>query len=94
MELIQQIAFLIISVLSIRMFSRRMMGIRRNILLGRDRGFESRGKEGWKQVVLLALGQRKMFRNPLAAILHLVIYAGFIIINIDRNMLVWGVLDF
>jgi heterodisulfide reductase subunit C len=93
MELIQQIAFLIISVLSIRMFSRRMMGIRRNILMGRDRGFESRGKEGWKQVVLLALGQRKMFRNPLAAILHLVIYAGFIIINIEvLEILLDGVL--
>lgn len=83
MELIQQIAFLFITVLSIWMFSRRMKGIRRNILLGQDKGFEPRGMEGWKQVALLALGQKKMFRNPLAALLHLVIYAGFIIINIE-----------
>lgn len=83
MELLQQIAFLLVTGLSVWLFSRRIHGIKRNILLGRDHGFESRGAEGWKQVLLLALGQRKMFRNPLVAILHLIIYAGFVIINIE-----------
>jgi len=37
----------------------------------------------WKNLMLLALGQKKMFRNPFVAIMHLVIYAGFIIINLE-----------
>lgn len=83
MELLQQIVFVVITGLSVWLFSRRIRGIRRNILLGRDHGLDSRGAEGWKQVLLLALGQRKMFRNPLVAVLHLIIYLGFIIINIE-----------
>ena len=83
MELLQQIAFVLVTGLSVWLFSRRINGIRRNILLGRDHGMGSRGGEGWKQVLLLALGQRKMFRNPLVAVLHLIIYAGFVIINIE-----------
>lgn len=83
MELLQQIAFVLVTGLSVWLFSRRVKGIWRNILLGRDQGLEARGAEGWRQVFLLALGQRKMFRNPLVAVLHLIIYAGFIIINIE-----------
>ena len=37
----------------------------------------------WKRVLLLAFGQKKMFKNPLVAILHLFVYVGFIIINIE-----------
>src|SRR5260221_14117494 len=34
-------------------------------------------------MLLLAFGQKKMFRNPLVAVIHFVIYAGFVIINIE-----------
>ena len=37
----------------------------------------------WKNLIFLALGQKKMFKNPLVAIMHLVVYVGFIIINIE-----------
>ena len=37
----------------------------------------------WKNLLLLAFGQKKMFRNPLVAVLHFFIYAGFIIINLE-----------
>ena len=37
----------------------------------------------WKNLFLLAFGQKKMFRNPLVAVLHFFVYAGFIIINIE-----------
>jgi ferredoxin len=37
----------------------------------------------WKNVFLLALGQKKMFKKPIVAILHLILYVGFIIINIE-----------
>jgi heterodisulfide reductase subunit C len=83
MELLQQIVFVLVTGLSVWLFSRRIKGIKRNILLGRDHGLEPRGSEGWRQVFMLALGQRKMFRNPLVAVLHMIIYAGFVIINIE-----------
>lgn len=59
------------------------MTIRRNILLGKDADYSDRSSERWKNVVLLAFGQKKMFRNPLVATLHLFVYVGFVIINIE-----------
>lgn len=59
------------------------MQIRRNILLGKDEDLTGNAPQRWKNLFLLALGQKKMFKNPLVAIMHLVIYAGFIIINIE-----------
>jgi ferredoxin len=59
------------------------MTIRRNILLGKDADFSDHSGERWRNVLLLAFGQKKMFRNPLVAVLHFFVYAGFIIINIE-----------
>ncbi len=59
------------------------MQIKRNILLGRDEDLSDQSSLRWRNVILLALGQKKMFRNPTVAIMHLIIYAGFIIINIE-----------
>ena len=59
------------------------MAIRRNILLGKDADYSDRKGERWRNVLLLAFGQKKMFRNPLVAVMHFFIYAGFIIINIE-----------
>lgn len=59
------------------------MTIRRNILLGKDADYSDHSSERWKNVLLLAFGQKKMFRNPMVAILHLFVYVGFVIINIE-----------
>jgi len=59
------------------------MQIKSNILLGRDEDLSDKSSLRWRNVLLLALGQKKMFRNPTVAIMHLIIYAGFIIINIE-----------
>jgi heterodisulfide reductase subunit C len=59
------------------------MQIKRNILLGKDEKINDQSSLRWKNVFLLAFGQKKMFRNPLVAVLHFVVYAGFIIINIE-----------
>jgi heterodisulfide reductase subunit C len=57
--------------------------IKRNILLGKP--FQAKGKVGErvKQVVLIAFGQKKMFDRPIPAFLHLFVYVGFILINIE-----------
>ena len=65
------------------MFAKKAKEIYRNINLGRDEDISGNTGERWKNVLLLALGQKKMFRYPLVGIMHFVIYAGFIIINIE-----------
>ena len=83
MLLFQQIAFILVLVLATGLFVKKIRRIRRNILLGKDEDFSGHTAERWKNVLLLAFGQKKMFRNPLVALLHFVIYAGFIIINLE-----------
>jgi len=83
MSYIPQILFIILSAVAIWLFSKKILSIRRNILLGKDASFNDHPGERWKNVLLLAFGQKKMFRNPLVAVMHFFIYAGFIIINIE-----------
>jgi heterodisulfide reductase subunit C len=83
MHLVQQIAFFLLSATAIWIFSRNMLRIRKNILLGKEEDFHDKPVLRWKNVLLLAFGQKKMFRNPLVAVLHFFIYAGFIIINLE-----------
>lgn len=59
------------------------MEIRRNILLGKDEDLTDHPDQRWRNVMLNALGQKKMFTNPLVAVLHLFVYVGFIIINVE-----------
>ena len=79
----QQILFIILVVFSIWLFAKNIKKIRRNILLGHDEDYSDNPSRRWKNVLLLAFGQKKMFRNPLVAVMHFFIYAGFIIINIE-----------
>lgn len=83
MHLIQQLLFIALALASILLFARNARKIRRNILLGRDEDYSDHRSARWRNVLLIALGQKKMFRNPLVAVIHFFIYAGFIIINIE-----------
>ncbi|HMI64043.1 MAG TPA: hypothetical protein VK518_24165, partial [Puia sp.] len=88
MVLLQQILFVLVAATAIGLFAKKAGQIRRNILLGRVLGrdeedFSDNRTQRWKNMLLLAFGQKKMFRNPLVAMIHLVIYAGFVIINIE-----------
>ncbi|ABG57415.1 (Fe-S)-binding protein [Cytophaga hutchinsonii] len=57
--------------------------IRKNILLGRDEDRSDNKVARIKNMLLMALGQKKMFKKPLPAILHFFVYAGFLIVNIE-----------
>ncbi len=83
MHYLQQIAFVLLLLAAVWFFSRQVKFIRRNILLGKEENFSDHPDKRWKNVLLLAFGQKKMFKNPLVAILHFIIYAGFIIINLE-----------
>jgi heterodisulfide reductase subunit C len=83
MQIAQQILFALVSVFAIGLFSKKLRELIANIRLGREEKLTDQPAQRWRNMVLLALGQQKMFRNPLVAVLHLIVYAGFIIINIE-----------
>src|SRR6185503_2917464 len=83
MQIVQQILFILVSVVATGLFVRKVKEIRANINLGRDEDISDNKPQRWRNVLLIAFGQKKMFRNPLVAVLHFFVYAGFIIINIE-----------
>src|SRR6187549_2616791 len=83
MQIAQQILFILLSAVATWLFIKKVKEIRRNINMGRDEDISDNKPERWRNVLLLAFGQKKMFRNPLVAVMHFIIYAGFIIINIE-----------
>ena len=83
MAFLQQVLFIILAFSATWIFFKKAKEIRRNILLGHEEALSDHASERWKNLLLLALGQKKMFRYPLVAVMHFIIYAGFIIINIE-----------
>ncbi|MFI5186297.1 MAG: 4Fe-4S dicluster domain-containing protein [Chitinophagales bacterium] len=83
MQTVQQVLFIALVLSAIWLFTKNAKKIRRNILLGHDEDYHDNPSLRWKNVLLIAFGQKKMFRNPLVAVTHFFIYAGFIIINIE-----------
>ncbi|MGC4056662.1 MAG: (Fe-S)-binding protein [Chitinophagaceae bacterium] len=83
MHVLQQILFLLLLAGASFLFYKKIRSIRRNILLGKDRSFGGDSARRWRNVLLLALGQKKMFKRMTPAILHFFVYAGFVIINIE-----------
>ncbi|MDP1764901.1 MAG: (Fe-S)-binding protein [Sediminibacterium sp.] len=83
MQYLQQFLFVLLSAAAIWLFARKAGEIRRNIFLGKDENLSNNPSQRFKNLLLLALGQKKMFKNPLVALMHLVVYAGFIIINLE-----------
>ena len=59
------------------------MSIRRNILLGKDIERKDQSKKRWGNMARIALGQSKMVTKPIAGSLHVIVYIGFVIINIE-----------
>jgi ferredoxin len=83
MTILQQILFLILTGVSVWFFSKKASEIKRNIFLGLPEDLNDHPSARWKTLFLLALGQKKMFQNPLVAVMHLIVYGGFIIINLE-----------
>lgn len=83
MQIVLQIAFLVVLVIAVYIFTQRILQIRRNIFMGRNSLPSDAPSERWRNVLLLALGQKKMFKKPIVGLLHFFVYAGFIIINIE-----------
>lgn len=83
MQLIQQILFAAALIGAAVIISRRIKYIAQAINLGRPEDRSDNKAERFKIMLLVAFGQKKMFTNPTVALMHLVIYVGFVIINVE-----------
>jgi heterodisulfide reductase subunit C len=83
MHMIGQILFIILLLAAIAFFSKNVGKIVRNIKLGLPLNRSDNPSDRWKVMLKVAFGQTKMFARPFPAIMHFLIYAGFIIINIE-----------
>lgn len=80
---IPNIVFALILVAGIGYFVMNVRKLIRNIKLGKDVDRTDRKPDRWKNMAKIALGQYKMVRRPVSGILHIVVYIGFILINIE-----------
>ena len=83
MEYLDNILFAIILIIGIGFFARNIKKLKRNINLGKDVDRLDRKSERWGNMFRIALGQSKMTRRPVSGVLHIIVYLGFIIINIE-----------
>lgn len=83
MEYLPNIIFAVILILGIGYFARNIKKIIRNIKLGQDVDASDHKSERWKNVTRIALGQSKMVKRPISGFLHVIVYVGFVIINIE-----------
>jgi len=80
---LQQIVFIIVLIVAIYLITKRFRTIKQNILLGKPEERKGNRRERLRNMLLIAFGQKKMFKKPLPAFLHLLVYVGFVIINIE-----------
>src|SRR5689334_11535163 len=81
--MIAQIIFSLILITGTWFFVRNIGKITRNIHLGKKLERNDQPKERWMTMARVALGQSKMVKRPVAGIMHIFVYVGFIIINIE-----------
>ncbi len=83
MAVLQQVSFILVLAVAVYFIRKRAVRIKANIELGKKNSIEGNAKERWMNVLLVAFGQKKMFKKPLPAFFHLFIYVGFLVINLE-----------
>ncbi len=83
MSYIPNIIFALLLIIGVSFFVQNIKKIIRNIKLGKDIDRSDNSSERWKNMINIALGQSKMTNRPVSGILHIIVYAGFIIINVE-----------
>lgn len=81
--MMSQIAFFILAGVALGYFAYQVMGIRKNILLGRPEDRSNNTNQRLKNMLLVAFGQQKMFKRFIPAILHLFIYTAFLLTQVE-----------
>lgn len=83
MAYLPNVLFLIILVAGIGYFTQNIRKVIRNIKLGLEVDASDHKSERWSNVLRIALGQSKMVVRPVSGIMHIIVYVGFVIINIE-----------
>jgi len=81
--MLQSILFAIVTIAALGFAWKNFMKIRRNILLGKDEPISGNVVERWRNVLLIAFGQQKMFKRWIPAVLHLFIYVAFLLTQVE-----------
>ncbi len=83
MSYLDNILFAVILCLGFGYFAINVKKLIRNIKLGQDIDRKDNPSARWGNMALIALGQSKMVKKPIAGFLHIIVYVGFVIINIE-----------
>ena len=83
MAILSTLFFALILIIGFGYFAMNVKKLIRNIKLGKDVNRSDNSSERWKNMTMIALGQSKMVKRPIAGILHIIVYIGFVIINIE-----------
>tara|TARA_R110001583_G_scaffold14209_2_gene59725 strand:- start:3738 stop:5039 length:1302 start_codon:yes stop_codon:yes gene_type:complete len=83
MSFLPNILFAIVLIIGIGYFSKNIKKLIRNIKLGQPLEVSDNKSQRWKNMAMIALGQSKMVRRPIAGLLHIIVYLGFVVINIE-----------
>ncbi|WP_223548286.1 (Fe-S)-binding protein [Aestuariivivens sp. NBU2969] len=83
MEYLPNICFAVVLILGIGYFTKNVKKLIRNIKLGQDVDVSDKKPRRWKNMFKIALGQSKMVNRPVSGLLHIIVYIGFVIINIE-----------
>ncbi|WP_036153508.1 (Fe-S)-binding protein [Maribacter forsetii] len=83
MQYLPNVIFVILLIAGIGFFVRNVSKLKRNIFLGKEESLTDDKPQRWKNMAMIALGQSKMVVRPIAGALHIIVYVGFVIINIE-----------
>lgn len=83
MAYIDNLLFALILIAGIGYFTINVRKLIRNINLGRNVNRSDKASERWRNMAMIALGQSKMIKRPIAGFLHIIVYVGFVIINLE-----------
>ena len=83
LDFLPNIIFTLLLIIAVGFFAKNVGRIKRNIYLGKSIDRTDQPKERWGNMARIALGQSKMVKRPVAGTLHVVVYVGFILINIE-----------
>ncbi len=83
MAVLQQVVFIITLAAAVFLIRKRVLRIRSNIKLGKDSEVKGDSGHRMQNMLLVAFGQRKMFKKFIPAFLHFFIYVGFLVINLE-----------
>lgn len=90
--MIGNILFILLFIAAVYLFSKNLRKVLRNINLGKPADRSDNKPQRWKVMTRVALGQSKMVTRPIAGILHIFVYVGFVLINIEvAEMFVDGI---